>query len=154
MASQDVESVYARERSASQYPWSKRNLLQSTESSNDCQVLCLHSEEVGYYILQHNVDVTELLNLVVFSAHQGRGFGKQAFTFIFNEAVRKQNKEVWLEVRESNAIALKLYKSLGFIEQGVRKNYYPIEPESTLNAKENAILMACAVGQELKCSIK
>ena len=33
--------------------------------------------------------------------------------------------EVHLEVRASNAPAIALYESLGFVKDGIRKNYYP-----------------------------
>lgn len=42
----------------------------------------------------------------------------------------------FLEVRESNAAAIALYKSFGFTAAGIRKNYYPAE-----NGRENAVVM-------------
>lgn len=33
-------------------------------------------------------------------------------------------KKIWLEVRESNLNAIKLYSNIGFIQNGIRKNYY------------------------------
>ena len=41
---------------------------------------------------------------------------------------------IFLEVRESNKIAINLYKSYGFQEEGIRKNYYQ-------NPSENAVIM-------------
>ena len=43
---------------------------------------------------------------------------------------------MWLEVRPSNHVARRLYDSLGFIQVGVRKNYYPAE-----QGREDAVLM-------------
>jgi ribosomal-protein-alanine N-acetyltransferase len=40
----------------------------------------------------------------------------------------------FLEVRESNVVALNMYRSLGFVEDGRRKEYYK-------NNNEDAILM-------------
>ncbi|MBD4685604.1 ribosomal-protein-alanine N-acetyltransferase, partial [Xanthomonas citri pv. citri] len=45
---------------------------------------------------------------------------------------------LWLEVRESNLAAQKLYDSLGFNEVTIRKNYYP----TPSGERENAIVMA------------
>ena len=41
---------------------------------------------------------------------------------------------IFLDVRESNTIAIKLYESLGFRDTGVRKSYYS-------NPTEDAVLM-------------
>ena len=53
--------------------------------------------------------------------------------------LEKEAKELgihilYLEVRESNQVARKLYTSFGFDEDGIRKNFYELP-------KENAILM-------------
>ena len=52
------------------------------------------------------------------------------------EKIARKNKaqRIALEVRPSNAIALALYKDLGFIETGLRKAYYS-------NNQEDAIVM-------------
>ena len=42
-----------------------------------------------------------------------------------------------LEVRNSNIIAKKLYSKYGFIEEGIRKNYYHNDD----GTKEDAIIM-------------
>ena len=145
MSAKDVASVVAMERKSSKYPWSKSNLSRSIESGDNCQIVCWHSKEVGYYILQHSVGVTEILNLVVFQDYQEMGVGKQLLALIFSDAVRNQSREVWLEVRQGNEIARKLYKSAGFYEQGVRKGYYLTDFERCPSAKEDAILMACSI---------
>ena len=43
----------------------------------------------------------------------------------------------WLEVRESNQVALNLYQEVGFNEIDRRVNYYP-----TSKGKEDAIIMS------------
>jgi ribosomal-protein-alanine N-acetyltransferase len=47
-------------------------------------------------------------------------------------------KFLWLEVRESNAPALSLYKSFGFQQVGVRKDYYP----AGRTTRESAVVMS------------
>ena len=56
-----------------------------------------------------------------------------------NGAVR-----MFLEVRESNARARKMYTSFGFEETGRRKNYYPTE-----NGREDAILMTAQLSRSV-----
>lgn len=44
---------------------------------------------------------------------------------MIDRAVERKAKVIFLEVRPSNHVALRLYDSLGFNEIGRRKNYYP-----------------------------
>jgi ribosomal-protein-alanine N-acetyltransferase len=47
-------------------------------------------------------------------------------------------QRVVLEVRASNAPAIVLYRSAGFSEIGLRRDYY-----AAVNGREDAILMGC-----------
>ncbi len=42
---------------------------------------------------------------------------------------------MFLEVRESNIAARNLYKRLGFLEAGRRRDYYPAPPEDAIVMK-------------------
>ncbi|MCD7873034.1 MAG: hypothetical protein LUG21_07050 [Clostridiales bacterium] len=53
---------------------------------------------------------------------------------MLEESLKYAEGEVFLDVRESNIPAIKLYESLGFYDTGVRKNYYS-------SPTENAVLM-------------
>jgi ribosomal-protein-alanine N-acetyltransferase len=52
---------------------------------------------------------------------------------------REGIRTIWLEVRASNQAARALYASLGFVEAGVRPNYYT--PVSEGAPREAAIVM-------------
>ena len=53
---------------------------------------------------------------------------------VLKKALDEADCDVFLDVRKSNAPAIALYKSLGFYDTGVRKNYYSMPTE-------NAVLM-------------
>jgi [ribosomal protein S18]-alanine N-acetyltransferase len=73
----------------------------------------------------------ELLNLAVVTEHRRKGVGRGLV-----EALRKlTHGKIFLEVRESNQAALKLYKSLGFQEVGTRPKYYHFPTESGIVMK-------------------
>lgn len=146
MSIKDIESLFAREQRASEHPWSMGDLSQSLKSEDDCQIVCLHTGDAGYFVLQHNEGVTEILNLVIFLKYQRMGIGREVLSLIFSEAMQKQSNEVWLEVREGNKVARRLYKGAGFIQKGVRKNYYPSAAGNKFSAREDAILMTRAIG--------
>jgi len=47
-------------------------------------------------------------------------------------------RQLWLEVRVSNERALEVYRRFGFVQMGVRKQYYPLAP----NRREDAVVMS------------
>jgi [ribosomal protein S18]-alanine N-acetyltransferase len=71
----------------------------------------------------------EILNLAVAPAFRRRGIA----TLLLRNELRS-NAIYFLEVRESNSAARKLYSLLGFVEVGRRKQYYR-------NPTETAIVM-------------
>jgi len=75
-------------------------------------------------------DESELLNLAVDPAFRRRGVGRRLVAALASE----HPGTLWLEVRESNFRARKLYKSLGFCEAGCRPGYYS-------DSSERAIVM-------------
>jgi ribosomal-protein-alanine N-acetyltransferase len=70
----------------------------------------------------------ELLNLAVDPAWRRRGVGRRLVAALASA----HPGVLWLEVRESNADARKLYKSLGFREAGCRPGYYPDSGEGAI----------------------
>ncbi len=69
--------------------------------------------------------------------HQGRGAGKQLLQAFLDKMALTGAEEAWLEVRESNVGAIKLYQALGFNQFDRRINYYP-----TASGQEDAIIMS------------
>lgn len=56
--------------------------------------------------------------------YRGRGLGEALLLALFDEAIRRGANVMTLEVRVSNASAMKLYEKYGFTIQGVRPGYY------------------------------
>jgi ribosomal-protein-alanine N-acetyltransferase len=74
----------------------------------------------------------ELELIAVDLAAQRQGVAFQIFAGLAEELCAAQVNEVALEVRASNLAALALYRKLGFIESGRRKDYYQIPVEDAL----------------------
>jgi ribosomal-protein-alanine N-acetyltransferase len=73
----------------------------------------------------------EILNLATDSLHRRKGLARRLLLDLITSGVTT----IFLEVRESNYVAQKLYKSLSFIEVNIRKNYYGEPPESAIVLK-------------------
>lgn len=83
----------------------------------------------GYLVAWFAADEGEIGNVAVAAAARGRGIGGLLVDAGLGEAARRGAATVYLEVRESNAVARRLYAARGFAEVGRRRRYYrhPIE---------------------------
>jgi ribosomal-protein-alanine N-acetyltransferase len=84
---------------------------------------------VGYVVALDGADVGDILNLAVTEGGRRRGLGRALVEAIVDRLAERGVREVFLEVRESNAPARGLYSKFGFKEVGRRKGYYrrPVE---------------------------
>jgi [ribosomal protein S18]-alanine N-acetyltransferase len=74
----------------------------------------------------------ELEFVLVRSQSRRRGIGGMLVHAALNWARELQASEIWLEVRESNAGAVRLYERCGFVIEGRRPGYYANPPEDAL----------------------
>ena len=70
----------------------------------------------------------EILNVAVGREYRGHGLGTRLVTWFQN----MWRGTCFLEVRESNANARKLYEKMGFLESGRRRDYYQNPPETAI----------------------
>ena len=75
---------------------------------------------IGFVELQGDLEEAEIITLGIKKNFQNQGYGKQLINFI----IKKNYKNIFLEVSSSNLKALNFYKSLGFKKISIRKNYY------------------------------
>lgn len=116
-------------------PWSKAMILEALEGTLD--TLWLLEEEaraVGYCCLRSIAGEGEILRIAVLPEKRGLGYGKKLMDRMVGFASSSGMGAVTLEVRESNLPAINLYKTYGFVEEAVRKDYYR-------NPREHALLM-------------
>ena len=66
--------------------------------------------------------------------YRRNGIAQALVQYLIDEAIKQNGEFITLEVRESNAPAIALYRKLGFRPVGVRPNFYA-------DPKENALLM-------------
>ena len=83
----------------------------------------------GYVVAHHAADEGEILNLAVTPLHRRRGLGRALVRHVLGRLARRMVKIVFLEARQSNTAARRLYESLGFVGVGRRPGYYrrPVE---------------------------
>jgi ribosomal-protein-alanine acetyltransferase len=66
----------------------------------------------------------DIQTVTVASTARRQGLGRRLLERLLAEAARRGAEELFLEVRHDNVAAQTLYRDLGFVEIGVRRNYY------------------------------
>lgn len=132
----DLNKVMAIEQSNYPIAWSIGVMEDCIRSGYQCIVLKQSNIIIGYAFLLVNYDESHLLNMCIDKTAQSQGLGRKLLKYLENICLYHQSESFLLEVRESNPIAYELYKSFGFKDIGLRKNYY-----KTISGKENAIVM-------------
>lgn len=128
-----VDQVCVLEEEAFSMPWHKESFLEMIANENACYLVALVGEEVVASCgLRHIVGEGEITNVVTKNTMRGKGIGRQILLRLLEEGAKLGAEAFTLEVRVSNAPAIHLYESLGFVSEGVRKNFYEEPTEDAL----------------------
>jgi [ribosomal protein S18]-alanine N-acetyltransferase len=120
----DVSGVIAVERATYSFPWSDGVFRDCIRVGYLCRVVEAAGEVAGYGIMSHGANEAHLLNICIRSELRGAGIGRKLMDFFIERARSLDMRDIFLEVRPSNPIAIRLYESLGFTRIGVRRGYY------------------------------
>ena len=152
----DISPVAELERAYSLTPWDENGLLTyllredalflvaSDEFPEDYDPDAVDAENffwpeiygyVGLLMVPYEADV---LNITVSGKVRNRGIGTRLMREILERAKKYGVTDIHLEVRESNEAAIHLYEKLGFLRDGIRKNYYtaPVENAVTMTVRQ------------------
>ena len=125
-----VDQVCVLEEEAFSMPWHRESFLEMILNKNACYLVgMLGDEVVASCGLRNIVGDGEITNVVTKFSARGKGIGKQMLLRLMKEGSAMGVEAFTLEVRKSNAPAIHLYEKLGFVTEGIRKNFYedPIE---------------------------
>ena len=120
-----LDEIDIIEKSAFKDPWSKSSY--EGEIFNEhahYKVITVENEVVAYGGFHKIFDEAHITNIAVKESFRNRGFGIMLMEALIEEAKELEIFSMTLEVRVSNANALKLYEKMGFKSAGVRPRYY------------------------------
>jgi [ribosomal protein S18]-alanine N-acetyltransferase len=126
----DVERLAELERTCFPDPWTRDGLLELVQASQAiARVVEADGPVVGYVLARWVADSAEILNLAVAPEARRLGLARQMLDDVLAALASRGVREVYLEVRQSNAPARRLYETRGFRVAGMRRAYYrhPIE---------------------------
>ena len=126
----DAPALCAIERRCFSDPWSIAGFRDALETPIGFGLVAERRGEVrGYLIGRLVAGEAEILNLAVAPAARRQGVGAALLRVGLQLLRQRDAREVFLEVRESNAAAQELYLAQGFRVVGGRPRYYrnPVE---------------------------
>ena len=132
----DAGSVAKIEKECLSVPFTEEDILAYVENPIWHFLVARQGENVlGYISFTVIIDECQIVNVAVDPSARKRGVGSLLLESFLEYIKNLGVKSVFLEVRESNAPAIGLYKKFGFSAVGVSKNHYS-------KPTENAILMS------------
>lgn len=144
MRESDIDRIMVIEKRSFLSPWTKRIFRETISfplSFNIVIVKKVDNTVVGYanfYVVGNEVQV---LNIAVSPESRKKGYGARLLSHAVGTLSARGAEDFFLEVRPSNADAIRLYEGLGFRKTGIRKKYYP-------ETNEDAIVMHLKVERE------
>lgn len=93
---------------------------------------------VGYVLVQHTAPDADVISIGVAPSLQGQGIGRLLLATALEQVAQQGVAQVFLEVRQSNLQAQKMYLSLGARQVGRRKGYY----HTATGPREDALLLS------------
>ncbi|HEY0659792.1 MAG TPA: ribosomal protein S18-alanine N-acetyltransferase [Lysobacter sp.] len=137
MREDDLDAIHAIELRAYAFPWTVGIFRDCLRADYPSWVMYSEDRIVGYFLLSLAAGEAHVLNVCVAPELQGHGYGRKLLHALLRIARGRGAERVFLEVRPSNASAIKLYFDEGFNEIGRRPRYYPAK-----DGREDALVMA------------
>ncbi|OJZ17311.1 MAG: ribosomal-protein-alanine N-acetyltransferase [Thiobacillus sp. 65-29] len=136
MDAADLPRVHHIELASHAHPWTPRNFSDSLVAGYGMWVREADGEIIGYYVLMAGAGEAHLLNLTIAPTWRRHGLGREMLEHSVLSARTHHAENLFLEVRLSNAAAIALYRSSGFVDLAVRRGYYPAR-----DGREDALIM-------------
>jgi ribosomal-protein-alanine N-acetyltransferase len=126
MTEADLEEVLAIENDSFPLPWNRDHFLDELRSGHAFPLIALDQEEkiIGYICPRLLLDEGHIFNVAVRRVFRGKGVARLLVDKVVSDCREGGGTVVFLEVRHSNEAAIALYRQLGFVETGRRRNYY------------------------------
>ena len=140
MQASDLADVERVERAAYDYPWSRAVFRDCLLAGYYSLVLDVGGSVQGYAIMSIAASEAHILNLCVHPELRRRGCGRSLLNSLLYRAHEASVKQVFLEVRPSNQVAIDLYRSVGFEQIGIRPAYYQAR-----DGRENAVVLSLSL---------
>ena len=135
MVPSDISEVERIEKENFSRPWTAEDYRGFLDREDADFLVAVENGRVVGYIGEYGIpDEGDITNVSVDRKCRNRHIGRKLVLELIRAAEERGIRKIFLEVRESNAPAIRLYENAGFRKTGIRRNYYT-------SPMENAVLM-------------
>ncbi|MDO9085529.1 MAG: ribosomal protein S18-alanine N-acetyltransferase [Anaerolineaceae bacterium] len=140
----DLNAVLTIDKLAFPNPWPVNAFQYELENNTNARLwigeLQNNSENqiIATAVIWIILDEAHIGTLAIHPDFHKKGIGQQFLSFILSQLISENITRIFLEVRQSNLIAINLYRKFGFDIDGERKKYYR-------DNGETAILMSAPI---------
>ncbi len=134
MTLDDLAEVIRLDHASFSLPWPESSFrfeIEKNECSR-CWGALLDSKIVGIMVAWLIVDEIHIATFAVDPAYRRQGIAQKLLAHTLIDGLRSGGVKGFLEVREGNLAARKLYEKFGFENVGIRKNYYKDNGENAV----------------------
>lgn len=116
-------------------PWSENSIASELSNPLSLWVVAMDGEVLAGYVGSQSVmGEADMMNVAVAPDYRRQGVAEGLISKLITLLTKNGVHSLTLEVRASNAPAISLYEKLGFVQKGLRKNYYR-------NPREDALIL-------------
>ena len=126
----NVNEMLKIEKKAFVSHWSKQSFIDEFGAENGHYIAAVDNGKIiGYSGFRYVLDEGHITTLAVHPKYRKKGVGTKIIEQLLSDAKIKNLKKLYLEVRQSNSPAQKIYKRWGFKILDRRREYYqhPVE---------------------------
>ena len=135
-----LNEVFSIESNSNPTPWKIDTFKQVLEVRTMSFVIKDQNKIIAFCIASKVLEECHLQNISVIDEFRNQGLGTYVIEVLIGRAKIFGLKVIFLEVRESNKVAISFYKKLNFKEVGRREGYYKKD-----SGRESALLMSLAL---------
>ncbi len=131
----DLDGVLEVEAESFTNPWTRAMYAWELQNPDVCHIYVVRTEAcrvAGFCAFWLVVDEVHVNNVALRPAYRGRGMGTALMRRVLTEARRLGAVRATLEVRASNAGAIRFYQEMGFKITATRPQYYTNPAEDAL----------------------
>ncbi len=131
----DLTGVLEVESESFTNPWTREMYQWELTNRDNCRIYVVRTPELrvaGFCAFWLVLDEIHINNVALRPACRGLGLGTALMRHVLAEGRRLGARRATLEVRASNAGAIRLYERLGFAVAGSRRHYYSSPVEDAL----------------------
>ena len=125
MTMDDLDTVVEIEKECFSVPWSKQGFMDALQKTDAYYIVAVTDDRVVGYCGAYGVcDEADINQVAVTGNYRRSGIGERMVRQLLDGLKERGYLYTTLEVRKSNTAAIDLYEKLGFVSEGIRKNFY------------------------------